>query len=133
MTQIPMYLYNCNSLAINIAFNGGPKIAFNATSADLGWAPMSPVAYPNWAPSPAINALGPGQNWLVATPEGVNTPYQFDVTLPISVNWVSLQMFFFWNGADKVSWLALNAGQVVSGDYNTPHWSNSDCGHGRNL
>lgn len=113
-------LFSCNSLALKFSVNNGTEIVFPATSANLGWAPTSPPTKPGWSAQPSPGNLAPGPNAFVVTPVAVNQPYQFVATLPNSVNWTSVQLYFYWNTSVAVSWLALNNGQAVSGSYIPP-------------
>lgn len=109
-------LYNCNALGLTFAANGGSTIRIPATSELLHWVPSSPPQVPTWGPVAKPDVIAPGENNFVVTPVDTHAPYRFKADFPVSVNWTSVQIYLYWNASNKVSWIALNNGQAVSGD-----------------
>lgn len=97
--------------------NGAPFAV--AAAASPTWAPPSPTSGgPTWSNNVAgQNVLAPGQNYVQITPSGETVPYAFSMTLPRNLQWTSLQIYVFFNSYSDVSWIVLNNGQYVVGNF----------------
>lgn len=118
-SSVPVVFFNANPLAVTVAVNGATApFAINGTSSSISWRPQSPFSSPvTFSPSgpAAPNVLVPGQNSLAITPKGVNNPYAFQVDLPATFQWNSIELYIFFNDYATVSWAVLNDGQFVAG------------------
>jgi hypothetical protein len=110
-------LFNANMLGVTVQVNNGPQIPIAAANTTT-WAPSSPTSgAPTWSnTTPAPNVFAPGNNSLIVTPTGYTTPFVTTINLPYSVQWSSLQVYFFFNSYQSASWIALNAGQYITGN-----------------
>jgi hypothetical protein len=115
MAQIPVALFNANTLAVQVQVNGGAPFGINGTSDSIDWIPQQPVTDPGYSnQGPGPNVFGPGDNSLQATPAGVTKPMYFTVKIPGTIQIISLQLYFYWNSAFTVSWYLLNNGQFLA-------------------
>lgn len=60
--------------------------------------------------------MAPGDNYVSIFPEGSNQPISFVVSLPRNIQWISVQLYIFFNRYMDASWSVLNNGQFVTGN-----------------
>ena len=116
--MVPVNLFNANTLAVTVAINAAPSpVWIGGTNAGLGWRPQVLVNAVTMNPiGPAApNVLSTGPNALAITPQGSTQPNQTQVNLPGAIQWISVQLYVFFEGADAANWIILNEGQYVTG------------------
>jgi hypothetical protein len=121
MPATPVTIFNASSLPVQISVNNGSQFSIAGAGSYAGWVPQSPASGgPAWSNQGAAqNALAPGTNSLMVTPQGAMQPITLTVALPASMRWSSLQLYLFFNSYTDVSWAALNDGQYVTGSSQT--------------
>jgi hypothetical protein len=118
MTSPTITIFNANPLAVQITVNNGPQFSVAAAGGPL-WVPTSPAVNtgPTWSDTTAAqNVLAPGSNYLQITPTGETVPYGIALNLPKNFQWISLQLYVYFNSYSDVSWIVLNNGQYVTGN-----------------
>lgn len=118
MTSPTITIFNANPLAVQITVNNGAQFSVSA-AAGPNWVPQSPAANtgPTWSDTaPAQNVLAPGANYLQITPIGETRPYGITLNLPTAFQWISLQLYVYFNSYCDVSYIVLNNGQFVTGN-----------------
>jgi hypothetical protein len=106
--------FNTNTLSIQVSVNKGPNFNIPAV-ATHSWAPQSPPSGgPSLGYNPGPNQFAPGNNNVTITPAGNARPLAVTMNLPDSVQWISLQVYIFFNNSGTVSWIALNNGQFAA-------------------
>ncbi len=115
--MIPVILFNANPLWVTIGVNASlnPVSIGPATSA-LGWRPQSNGTAIQLTPSggPAPNVLAIGANSLAITPFKSPVPRTVTVVLP-NIQWISVQLYVFFDSTTTTNWIILNQGQFVVG------------------
>jgi hypothetical protein len=110
-------LFNANPLSVQMMVNNGAPFSI-AGAAEPNWTPQSPTSGgPTWSnTTPGPNVIAPGDNYLTITPAGSIEPLTTLLSLPGEFQWISLQVYIFFNSYSDVSWVALNNGQYVTGN-----------------
>jgi hypothetical protein len=116
--MIPVTLFNANPLSVTIGINSPAKpLWLGGTNASLEWEPqvLANTVQLNPSGSAAPNVLAIGNNSAVITPYGALTPFQITLNVSGAQQWMSVQIYLFFDTTKSVSWILLNAGQLVGG------------------
>ena len=117
----PVVLFNANTLPMTVGINNPPAaVAIGGTNANLLWQPQAVVNKVAFDPAgpPRPNVLAPGDNNLAMTPQGQIQPWQTTLSLPASLQWMSIELYiYFFKSPPPLGgcWLVLNNGQYVTG------------------
>jgi hypothetical protein len=107
----PATVFNTGTLGLALSINNGALVNVPATSPET-WLPGSEaISFQPSPPQPGV--LGPGTNYLTVTPVGSIAPIAFQVDLPSSIQYRSLELYLFV-GPNSLSWTALNDGQPIA-------------------
>lgn len=113
---VPVSVFNSQTAAVNVIVNGAPSFAIPGTSTAIEFIPQVPAA--SVAPTfsllgPGQNVFGPGTNYVSVSPTGTVVTKTFEVSLSSSIQYISLQVYVFSNGADAVTLAVLQNGQLL--------------------
>ena len=112
---VTINMFNANILPINVNVNNGSTMFQIAAAVPPLWFPGVPATNPGFNPGPPTPGLfGIGTNRVQLTPQAAPSPFIAQIELPSTVNWISIQIYVFFQSYDSCSWLVLNAGAQVS-------------------
>lgn len=113
--MVAVTIFNTNTLPVFVQVNNGPQ--FQIAGAGPSGAPQVPTSGgPTWSyTTMAPNVLAPGLNSLVLTPEGSFQPIMTTLSVQSRIQWLSVQIYLFFNAYGDLSWTLLNQGQYVTG------------------
>jgi hypothetical protein len=107
----PATAFNTGTLDLNLSINNGAQVNVAAASPET-WLPGSEsIGFEGSGPQPG--ALGPGTNYLAVVPAGAIAPIAFQVDLPSSIPYRSLQLYLFL-GPTSLGWTVLDGGQQIA-------------------
>lgn len=117
---VPVSVFNANTQSVQVVVNNGASFTIDGASGP-NYTPQLPT---KGGPSftlggPAQNTFGIGQNQVQITPTNSIISNSFTMTLPASINYVSLQLYIFFATVNSVSWVLLQNGQIIAQNEST--------------
>ena len=108
-------MFNSNYLPVNVNVNNAPATFAITAAAPPNWTPGVPATNPTCNPGPPTPGnFGIGMNNVVLTPQGSTSPFVAHISLDPAVQWMSIQIYIFFQSFNSCSFVVLNNGQMIS-------------------